>query len=126
MGLTTFKGELPSINDIEIAKNYLNEEELMKLNTLVSGYFDFAEFQAMNHKPMYMKDYLKQLDKILDSLDAKVLKNAGNISHEEAVSKAKDEYKKYSLKEISPIEEEYLKSINLISNKVKEINSKEK
>ena len=68
MGLTSFKGELPSINDIDIAKNYLTEEELLMLNNLVSGYFDFAEFQAMKHKPMYMKDYLNQLDKILDSL----------------------------------------------------------
>ncbi len=58
MGLTNFKGELPSINDIDIAKNYLTEEELMMLNNLVSGYFDFAEFQAMKHKPMRMKDYV--------------------------------------------------------------------
>lgn len=67
MGLTNFKGELPSINDIEVAKNYLTEEELMMLNNLVSGYFDFAEFQAMKHKPMRMKDYINQLDKILNS-----------------------------------------------------------
>ena len=73
MGLTNFKGELPSINDIEIAKKYLSEEELLMLNNLVSGYFDFAEFQAMRHKPMRMKDYINQLDKILSSLDAKVL-----------------------------------------------------
>lgn len=75
MGLTNFKGELPSINDIEIAKNYLTEEELMMLNNLVSGYFDFAEFQAMKHKPMRMKDYINQLDKILNSLERKCFKN---------------------------------------------------
>lgn len=59
MGLTNFKGELPIINDIEVAKNYLTEEELIMLNNLVSGYFDFAEFQAMKHKVMTMKDYIK-------------------------------------------------------------------
>lgn len=75
MGLTSFKGELPSINDIEIAKNYLTEEELKMLNNLVSGYFDFAEFQAMKHKTMRMKDYINQLDKILNSLNAEVLTN---------------------------------------------------
>lgn len=123
MGLTNFKGELPSINDIEIAKNYLTEKELMMLNNLVSGYFDFAEFQAMKHKPMYMKDYINQLDKILKSLDADILTNAGEISHEMAMEKAKIEYKKYQVKELSPIEKEYLKSINdinKISNKIKE------
>lgn len=115
MGLTNFKGELPSINDIEIAKNYLTEEELIMLNNLVSGYFDFAEFQAMKHKPMRMKDYIKQLDKILDSLDANILINAGKISHKEAVKKAKLEYDKYQIKELSPIERKYLNSINKIN-----------
>ena len=89
MGLTNFKGELPSINDIEIAKNYLSEEELLMLNNLVSGYFDFAEFQALKHKPMRMKYYINQLDKILSSLDTKVLNSTGTVSHKEAIEKAK-------------------------------------
>ena len=89
MGLTSFKGELPSINDIEIAKNYLTEEELIMLNNLVSRYFNFAEFQAMKHKPMRMKNYINQLDKILNSLDAKVLTGPEKISHKEAIEKAK-------------------------------------
>lgn len=118
MGLTTFKGAIPSINDIDIAKNYLTEEELLMLNNLVSGYFDFAEFQAMQHKPMYMKDYINQLDKILSSLDAKVLYNAGTVSHKKAIEKAKDEYDKYQIKELTPIEKEYLNSIKSISAKV--------
>ncbi len=122
MGLTSFKGELPSINDIEIAKNYLTEEELLMLNNLVSGYFDFAEFQAMKHKPMRMRDYIKQLDKILDSLDANVLMNAGKISHKEAIEKAKLEYGKYQIKELNPIEKEYLRSINKISELVENLN----
>ena len=70
------------------------------LNNLVSGYFDFAEFQAMKHKPMRMKDYINQLDKILNSIDAKVLRNSGSISHKEAIDKAKTEYKKISSKRI--------------------------
>lgn len=124
MGLTSFKGELPSINDIEIAKNYLTEEELMMLNNLVSGYFDFAEFQAMKHKTMKMLDYINQLDKILNSLDAKVLKDAGKISHKVAIEKAKLEYEKYQIKELSPIEKEYLESINKINKVVEKINKK--
>ena len=123
MGLTSFKGELPSINDIEIAKNYLTEEELLMLNNLVSGYFDFAEFQAMKHKPMRMKDYINQLDKILDSLDANVLLNAGKISHKEAIEKAKLEYGKYQVKELTSIEKEYLKSINRINEIAEKLNN---
>lgn len=92
------------------------------LNNLVSGYFDFAEFQAMKHKPMRMKDYINQLDKILNSLDANVLKNAGSISHKKAVEKAKFEYEKYQVKELSPIEKEYLNSINKISELAENLN----
>jgi len=121
MGLTSFKGELPSINDIEIAKNYLTEKELLMLNNLVSGYFDFAEFQAMKHKPMRMKDYINQLDKILNSLDADILTSAGKISHKKAIEKAKTEYKKYQIKELSPIEKEYLNSISKITEIAKQL-----
>ena len=124
MGLTNFKGELPSINDIEIAKNYLSEEELLMLNNLVSGYFDFAEFQALKHKPMRMKDYINQLDKILSSLDTKVLTNAGTVSHKEAIEKAKIEYQKYQIKELSSIEKEYLNSINKINQIAESLDKK--
>lgn len=124
MGLTNFKGELPSINDIEIAKNYLSEEELLMLNNLVSGYFDFAEFQALKHKPMRMKDYISQLDKILSSLDTKVLTNAGTVSHKKAIEKAKIEYQKYQIKELSPIEKEYLNSINKINQIAESLDKK--
>lgn len=124
MGLTSFKGELPSINDIEIAKNYLTEEELMMLNNLVSGYFDFAEFQAMKHKTMRMRDYINQLDKILNSLDAEVLTSPGKISHKKAVEKAKTEYEKYQIKELSPIEKEYLNSIDKINQFAESLDKK--
>lgn len=76
MGLTTFSGELPRIKDIRVAKNYLEEDELKILNNLVSGYFDFAEVQAMRRNPMYMKDYISHLDSILSSTGEQVLDGA--------------------------------------------------
>ena len=94
-------------------------KELLMLNNLVSGYFDFAEFQAMKHKTMKMKNYINQLDKILDSLDAKIIIKPRNISHKKAIDKAKEEYDKYQIKELSPIEKEYLKSINEINEKIR-------
>ena len=121
MGLTNFKGELPCINDISIAKNYLTEKELLMLNNLVSGYFDFAELKAMKHEPMTMNDYIKQLDKILELVDANILNDSGKISHKEALKKANIEYKKYQVKELTSIEKEYLKSINELNDISKNI-----
>ena len=118
MGLTTFKGDIPVLQDVVIAKNYLNEEELKILNNLVSGYFDFAEIQAIRHNPMYMKDYIKQLDMILSSTGEKMLNGPGSISHKKAIQKAKAEYRKYQVKTISPVEEEYLNTIKEINNKI--------
>lgn len=118
MGLTTFKGDIPVLQDAVIAKNYLNEEELKILNNLVSGYFDFAEIQAIRHNPMYMKDYIKQLDMILSSTGEKMLNGSGSISHKKAIQKAKAEYRKYQVKTISPVEEEYLNTIKEINNKI--------
>jgi hypothetical protein len=111
MGLTTFTGSQPVQKDISIAKNYLTETELKILNNLVSGYFDFAEIQAMKQKVMYMEDYIRQLDKILSSTDAKILQNAGSVSHEQAVEKALAEYRKYQVKTLSPVEQAYLETI---------------
>ena len=121
MGLTTFKGDIPVLQDIVIAKNYLNEEELKVLNNLVSGYFDFAEIQAIRHNPMYMKDYIKQLDMILSSTGEKMLNGSGSISHKKAIQKAKAEYRKYQVKTISPVEEEYLNTIKEIRKMWEEI-----
>lgn len=118
MGLTTFRGDIPVLSDVIIAKNYLSEEELKVLNNLVSGYFDFAEIQAIRHKPMYMDDYIKQLDAILSSTGEKLLAGAGTISHNKAIEKAKDEYKKYQVKTLSPVEEDYLKTLKEINNKI--------
>lgn len=114
MGLTTFEGELPAIKDIKVAKNYLKEDELKILNNLVSGYFDFAEIMAMEHRPVYMMDYVKQLDTIMQSTGRPLLKGAGSISHQEAMDKALAEYRKYQVKTLTPVEEAYLESINAL------------
>ena len=95
MGLTTFKGDIPVLSDVVIAKNYLSEDELKVLNNLVSGYFDFAEIQAIRHNPMHMEDYIKHLDMILSSTGEKLLTGSGKISHDKAIEKARAEYKKY-------------------------------
>lgn len=124
MGLTTFKGDIPVLQDVVITKNYLNGEELKVLNNLVSGYFDFAEIQAIRHNPMYMEDYIKQLDMILSSTGGKVLVGAGRVSHNQAIKKAKLEYKKYQVKTISPVEEEYLNSLKKISSEIEKKSKK--
>ena len=121
MGLTTFQGNLPTQRDISIAKNYLTENELKILNNLVSGYFDFAEIQAIKRKPMYMDDYIRQLDNILASTGEKILQSAGSISHEQAVEKALSEYRKYQVKTLSPVEQAYLETIKSTEKKIGKI-----
>lgn len=111
MGLTSFAGELPALKDISVAKNYLSEDELRILNNLVSGYFDIAEINAIEHKPMYMNDYVEQLDLVLSSGNRKLLTGAGKVSHEQAVKKEKGEYRKYQEKTISPVEKAYIETI---------------
>lgn len=119
MGLTTFSGDFPTAKDIGIAKNYLTEEELRVLNQMVSGYFDFAEVQAIRHRPMYMSDYVEQLDNILRATGEEVLTHAGKISHAQAIEKAKAEYKRYQAQTLSPVEEEYLKTIKQLGKAAK-------
>ncbi len=119
MGLRTFAGEFPVKKDTEIAKNYLDEDELRVLNNLVSGYFDFAEISAIEHRPMYMKDYIQQLDAILSSGGRKLLADAGSVSHAAAIEKAHSEYRKYQQKTLTPVEEAYLQSIRAAEKEVK-------
>ena len=118
MGLTVFAGDHPSLKEVVIAKNYLTEEELKILNNLVSGYFDFAEIQAMKRKPMYMADYIKQLDNILSATGEQVLQNAGKVTHQEAIEKATTEFKKYQVKTLSTVEEDYLKTLKSLEKKL--------
>ena len=115
MGLTSFSGDFPTTQDIEIAKNYLDKDELAILNRIVSGYFDFAEVQAMRHTPMYMSDYVEHLDKILASTGGQLLVGSGTVSHEQAVEKARQEYRKFQVKALSPVEKAYLETIKTVS-----------
>ena len=119
MGLKNFSGDFPTLKDIGIAKNYLNEEELKILNNIVSGYFDFAEIQAMRHHPMYMSDYVEHLDNVLKTTGEKLLQGAGKISHAQAIEKATAEYRKYQVQNLSPVEEEYLESIKNLHSTAK-------
>jgi hypothetical protein len=119
MGLTSFSGELPALKDIGIAKNYLTENELKILNNLVSGYFDLAEINALEHKPMYMNDYVEQLDSVLTSGNRRLLTGAGEISHKQAIKKATEEYRKYQEATLAPVENAYLETIKEIGESAK-------
>ncbi len=95
MGLTAWAGDKPRKADAEIAKNYLTEQELDALNRIVTIYLEFAEFQALNRKPMYMQDWIAKLDEFLRISDREILAHAGKISHDDAIEKARLEYEKY-------------------------------
>ena len=111
-------------NDIEKYQALAKEDELKILNNLVSGYFDFAEIQAMKHRPMYMSDYIQNLDNILSSTGEPLLVGAGKVSHTAAISKAEKEYRKYELRTLSPVEEAYLDTIKQINKEAKDKNKK--
>lgn len=100
MGLTNWRGEKIRKQDVSIAKNYMNEEELLALNNLVEQYLVFAEGQAIRRIPMYMNDWIEKLHGFLSLNDREILKDAGRISHELAISFAENEYEKYRKKEI--------------------------
>lgn len=119
MGLTTFSGDMPTSKDVGIAKNYLNEQELKVLNNLVSGYFDLAEINAIEHKPMYMSDYVQQLDSVLASGNREILTGSGTVSHAQALEKAKTEYRKYQVQTVAPVEEAYLDTIKSLEKEAK-------
>ena len=125
MGMKSFSGDFPTAKDIGIAKNYLDGDELKILNNLVSGYFDFAEIQAMRRNPMYIKDYIQQLDTILSSTGEKLLDGPGRVSHAQAMKKAKAEYKKYLQDNLSPVEEAYLQTLKGTQKKITNKTKKE-
>ena len=121
MGLLSFSGSKPTKAEIVIAKNYLDEKELKRLNTLVSAYFDAAEFRALNHDPTYMKDWLAHLDRLIVAMEAKTLEGAGSISHPQATKKAEAEYAKYRAQlavEPSEVETDYLESVKAVQRKI--------
>ena len=119
MGLTSFSGDFPTAKDICIAKNYLTEEELRVLNGIVSGYFDFAEVQAMRHRPMHMSDYVEHLGRVLSSTGEQLLVGAGKVSHKQAIEKANREYQRFVVQNLSPVEEAYLQTIKEVEKTAK-------
>ncbi|KGF29473.1 toxin Fic [Peptoniphilus lacrimalis DNF00528] len=119
MGLTNFKGDLPTLREAEIAKNYLTEKELKSLNALVSGYLDFAQRQAEKEIPMTMKDWINHVDRILQATGENLLEGNGKIRHEQMEEKVKDEFKKYRQKTLSQVEKDYIEEIKSIEKKAK-------
>ena len=114
MGLTSWNRKQIKKTDVEIAKNYLSEKELDALNKIVTAYLDIAEVRALDHEPMYMKDWLETIDDYLKMTRREILSTAGRISHEQALDKAHEEYKKFKAKErdqISLVEKHFLESI---------------
>ena len=119
MGLTIFKGELPTLTEAKVAKNYLTEKELKSLNFIVSGYLDFAERQAEKKVVMTMKDWIEHVDRILTATGEDLLKDYGKVSRQQMIKKVEKEYKKYSEKTLSQVEKDYLNEIKSIEQKAK-------
>jgi hypothetical protein len=119
MGLMSFPGKQPHLKDVVVAKNYLDDNELRALGQIVSGYLDFAERQAEREQPMSMEDWAAHLDRILTMSGENLLLGAGNISHEQAIDKATNEYKKYQQKTLSEVEITYLESLKTLKEKIK-------
>jgi hypothetical protein len=122
MGLLSFKGAKALKKEIEIAKNYLNEDELNILNRMVTAYLEVAEIQAMNQTPMYMKDWIDRIDDFLKMTGKDILTNAGTISHQQAMKKATTEYEKYKEQiknSLSNVEKDFIKTIDATAKKLK-------
>jgi probable DNA-binding protein len=126
MGLTIFKGELPTLKEAKTAKNYLTEKELKGLNNLVSGYLDFAERQAQKEIPMTMKDWVEHVDKILAAAGENLLTGSGTVSRNQMENKVEAEYKKYSIKTLSQVEKDYLNELKRLEILAKKVTQKNK
>ena len=116
VGMTNFKGNYVTKDDVKIAKNYLTEIELQRLNLLVSGFLDFAEFQALEMNPMTMKDWIEALDNQIIALKRKVLIGKGNISHKQAIEKAEKEFSIYRKREMDLLESDFDKEIKKLKD----------
>ena len=116
VGMTSFKGNYVTKDDVKIAKNYLSEVELQRLNLLVSGFLDFAEFQALEMNPMTMKDWIEALDNQIIAHKRKVLVGKGNVSHQQAIEKAEKEFEIYRKREMEMLESDFDKEIKRYLN----------
>ena len=119
IGLTNFKGSMPTRAETEIAKNYLNEEELNLLNRMVSAYLDVAEINALNMHAMTMKEWVNELNGFLTMTHKDILEGAGTISHEKALAKAHEEYDKYMRNHLTQAEKDYLEIMSEDIKKLK-------
>ena len=117
VGMTNFKGNYVTKDDVKIAKNYLTAIELQRLNLLVSGFLDFAEFQALEMNPMTMKDWIEALDSQIIAHKRKVLIGKGNIPHKQAIEKAEKEFAIYRNREMELLESDFDKEIKRLKNK---------
>ena len=107
VGMTNFKGDYVTIDDVKIAKNYLSEIELQRLNLLVSQFLDYAELQALEQRPMKMSDWVEELDNQILLNRRKVLEGKGKISHEEAIKKAEKEFALYREREMRELQSDF-------------------
>ncbi len=121
MGLMTFSGSHPTLVEAKVAKNYLNEKELRAMGQIVSGYLDFAERQAEREQPMTMQDWAAHLDRMLTMSGEQLLLDGGSISHEQAMEKATEEYKKYKARTLSDVEQDYLLCMKDLQSKSREL-----
>lgn len=121
MGLKSFEGNRPHLKDAVVAKNYLDEKELRAMGQIVSGYLDFAERQAEKEIPMTMKDWAQHLDRILTSTGEQLLEGNGSVSHEKAIEKVTNEYKKYQQKTLSEVEMAFLESVETLNKQTKSL-----
>ena len=122
MGLTTWRGAMPTKHEAEIAKNYLSEEEVNMLNRIVNLYLDFAELQAKSHVPMYMKDWIQKLDDFLKLSGKELLNHTGRVSAEVAKLKANEEYDKFCERtqyQLSPVEIHFLEAFEAEQKKLR-------
>ena len=122
VGMTNFKGDYVTKDDVKIAKNYLSEVELQRLNLLVSEFLDFAEFQALEEKPMKMQDWIKALDNQIVAHQRKILEGKGSISHDQAMRKAEKEYELFRKKQLANLKSDF----DLFLKDVKSIEKSEK
>ena len=119
--MTNFREDYITEDDVKIAKNYLSEKELQRLNLMVSQFLDFAELQALDEKPMKMQDWVKALDNQIIMSQRKILEGKGKISHDEAMEKAEHEYKLFRQKELANLKSDFdlfLEETKKLSNKI--------
>lgn len=115
LGMTNFKGNYITKDDVTIAKNYLTEIELQRLNLLVSQFFDYAELQAMEQHPMTMQEWIDELDRVLSNNRRPLLEGTSSISHQQAQEKAEHEYTIYRQREMNQLESDYDRAIRQLS-----------